>query len=336
MNRGLKRLSLLAVCLWIFSSLLLAGTNESKHYTLPDSDSSYELTIFVIPSYRPIDWSSPEKLLRTTVHSFIEASFNRNLYPIGHLFIELRDHNGNVRIRTSIASSEPSEQRRMILKDKIGLAMLGASVKGRMESVEELEKKINRFARREAISFINYKITPSAAERVIEYVYQFTSQDSLGNRASDRYSGSFWPRYKGEGAGCSAFGIAALELIGAEIDNPEWYVKVKVPYDLIGGVYNNQLKVSPADILKRRKWHDGSGEEGVDYYIHFIYEPSYIYEWILKQVNGNNLPEGFLQSTILAPNGRKIRGLFFDATKFRTPDDSIFKERERSCVFINN
>jgi len=54
------------------------------------------------------------------------------------------------------------------------------------------------------------------------------------------------------GAGCSAFGIAALKLTGAKIDYPEWYVKVKVPYDLVGGEYNNMLKVKPREVFKKR------------------------------------------------------------------------------------
>ncbi len=334
MPAGFKKLSLLAVFLFILNSLLIAGIKENEKAPI-GPDGSYELTIFVIPSYEPIEWTSPATLIRSTVNSFMESSFNKNLYPIGHLFIELRNPLGEAIIRTSIASKRPSEQRRMILQDKIGLAMLGAPVEARMESMEELEEKIDKFARRGRISFISYRILPQAADRVIRYVEQFTSRDSLGKSPSDRYSGSFWPLYHNEGAGCSAFGIAALKLTGAKIDYPEWYVKVKVPYDLVGGKYNNMLKVKPREVLKRDSWHDGSGQEWKDYYTHFIYDPSYIYHWILKQLSAPELPEGFTRSTKTAPNGKVISGLSSDATDIKTPDGPIFIRRESQSVFIN-
>ena len=217
------------VIILTFSLLLLTlpqvrGELRKGESVQPHTDSIFELSIFVIPSHRPLDWTSPSSILRSTVNSFMEASFSRKLYSIGHLFIELNNPEGIPLIRTSIASKEPSEQRAMVLKEKIGLAMLGAPVKGRMESMEELETKINRFAKKKKISFISYKILPAAAERVINFVKAFTSRDSAGFSQSDRYGGAFWPRFKGEGAGCSAFGMAALEFTGGRVDYPGWYV----------------------------------------------------------------------------------------------------------------
>lgn len=335
MHRSLKRISLLGVCLWVCSNILIAANTKSSYYNLSEPDSSYELTIFVIPAFRPINWESPESLLRTTVKSYVESSFNRKLHPLGHIFIELTDQKGVVLIRTSIVSKNPSDQRKLILKDKIGLAMLGASVKGKMESMDGLEKEISRFAKRKSISFIKYKILHPAAERVMEFAHQFALKDSLGKSPSDRYGGADWPRYKGEGSGCSAFGMAALQLTGAKIDYPEWYIKVKVPYDLIGGEYNNMLKIKFNKILKRKSWYEGSGEENVDYYTHFIYDPHKIYTWILDQLSTSDLPEGFSACTITASNGRKIKGLSFDATYIKTYEETIFKKRESPSLFIN-
>lgn len=335
MHKSLKRISLLGVCLWVCSNILIAANTKSRSCNLSEINSTYELTIFVIPAFRPIDWESPESLLRTTVKSYVESSFNRKLHPLGHTFIELTDHKGVVLVRTSIVSKNPSEQRKLILKDKIGLAMLGATVPGKMDNMDSLEKEISRFAARKSISFIKYKILPSAAERVIEYAYQFALKDSLGASPSNRYGGAYWPLYKGEGAGCAAFGMAALQLTGVNIDNPEWYVRVKVPYNLIGGEYNNMLKIRFQEILKRKSWYEGPGEENIDYYTHFIYDPSKIYTWIVNQIFKNDLSEGFSLYTLTASNGRKIKGLFFDATHIKTPEEPIFKKREKPSAFIN-
>lgn len=328
------------VIILTFSLLLLTlpqvrGELRKGESVQPHTDTIFELSIFVIPSHRPLDWTSPSSILRSTVNSFMEASFSRKLYSIGHLFIELTNPEGIPLIRTSIASKEPSEQRAMVLKEKIGLAMLGAPVKGRMESMEELETKINRFAKKRKISFISYKILPAAAERVINFVKAFTSRDSAGFSQSDIYGGAFWPRFKGEGAGCSAFGMAALELTGARIDYPDWYVKVQVPYDLVGGKYNNGNKIRPRDILQRKYWYKGSGIENEDYYTHFIYDPSYIYNWILNQLSADHLPEGFTKSTKTSKNGRVIEGLSFDATNIKTPSEPIFKERAYPSIFAH-
>lgn len=327
------------VIILTFSLLLLTlpqvrGEFRGGESLRPQTDSIFELSIFVIPSYRPLDWDSPSSILRSTVNSFMEASFSRKLYSIGHLFIELTNPEGVPIIRTSIASKEPSEQRAMVLKDKIGLAMLGAPVKGRMESMEELERSINRFAKKKRISFISYRILPAAAERVIDFVTTFISRDSVGFSQSDRYGGSFWPRFKGEGAGCSAFGMAALELTGAKIDYPEWYVQVLVPYDLVGGKYNNGRRVRPGEILKRKTWYQGSGVENQEYFTHFIYDPSYIYGWILNQLSAAQMPEGFTKSTKTSKEGRVINGLSFDATGIKTPTEPIFKERVTPSAFV--
>lgn len=335
MRGGLTKTCFLSIILLLTIQLFATGDGDSIYGRNTGAESSYELSIFVIPSYRPIDWSSPSLLIKSTVNSYMEASFNKKLYPIGHLFIELINPEGDLLIRTSIASSRPAEQRKMVLADKIGLAMLGAPVAGKMESQDELARQIDKFARRGKISFISYKIKPEAAERVIEYVKIFSSRDSLGRSPSDRYGGSFWPRFKGEGSGCSAFGMAALQLTGVNIDNPEWYIEVDVPFDLVGGVYNNGVKVRPMSVLKRKEWHNGEGEEWKTHFTHFIYDPSYIYEWIKRRLSGKDPLEGFSKSYKRSASGRIFEGLEIDATGLDTPKDPIFKSRERPSLFVD-
>jgi hypothetical protein len=129
--------------------------------------------------------------------------------------------------------------------------------------------------------------------------------------------------------------LAAAELTGSKIDYPEWYVKVLVPYDLVGGKYNNGRRVRPGEILKRKTWYQGSGVENQEYFTHFIYDPSYIYGWILNQLSAAQMPEGFTKSTKTSKEGRVINGLSFDATGIKTPTEPIFKERAYPSIFAH-
>ena len=176
-----------------------------------------------------------------------------------------------------------------------------------MESRKELKKKISLFARKHRLAFIKYRISEEAALRVKQYIEGFTKKRANGFSPSGNYGGAFWPRYESEGAGCSAFGISAMEIAGLKIDYPEWKVSVNIPMDLVGGNFNNHKKIKARNIKKRYQWHDGSGVENVDYIPFTLYDPSMIYNWILQQRH--------LKGKLVPIEKNKIPGLYYDASK---------------------
>lgn len=311
----------------LFSLFFLNG-RASEALNQPDTSAVHELTIYAIPSQSELDWKSPSSILQTALESYTQSIFKRYSIPIGHIFIEFSTPLIDSVVLTSITTAPGTDMGRMVLIDKVGLGILGATFKGRMESSKELQKKINLFGRKKQLAFIKYRISEEAALRVKKYLEVFTKKKDGGFSPSGHYGGAFWPRYEYEGAGCSAFGISAMEIAGLYIDHPEWRVSFNIPMDLVGGSFNNHKRVKARSIKKRYHWHDGSGVENVDYIPFTIYDPSLIFNWILKQRE--------LKGELVPMEKNKIPGLYFDARKVSISQfEPIFIKRKKPSIFID-
>lgn len=194
----------LVLCSTVNRAVELPGGSVSEPDTFaePDTSAVHELTIYVIQSYSPINWKSPSSLYRSSVESYTKSLFKKNAYSIGHLFIEFSTPLLDSVVITSIRSASGAEKRRLVMKDKIGLGLLGAVMQGRMESREELKK---------GLRFITYRINDESALRVIEFLEKFTKKSDGQNAPCDFYSGAFWSRYENEGGGCTSFGLSDME-----------------------------------------------------------------------------------------------------------------------------
>lgn len=306
-----------------------------------DSTDRHELIIYAIPSLQYIDWQSPSTLFKTTVKSWIKSQFIRHSYYIGHVFIELRSSLLDEPLLISVTSTGGGEKKRLLLSDKIGVAIVGAAMPGRIETTEELTASIDynlKKARR--IAFIKYSINRDAALRILKYIEGFTAKDSTSYAACDAYGGAFWPRYQGEGAGCSAFGMVALEVAGLKYDYEDWLHRVNIPAKLVGGEFNNNIKVKNSTIKRQMAWDDGLGIKNTDFFPFFIYDPSLIYSWIIEQrekyVADSTLSENRFSPAIIKKDRGDIPGLYMDARNVPAPvSEPIFIKRDVYSVFID-
>jgi hypothetical protein len=311
-----------------------------------DTTGVHELTIFVIKSSSPLNWESPSLLYRTSLESYTKSLFSKNAYSIGHLFIELSTPLLDSVVLTSIRSTSGAEKRRLVLKEKIGLGMLGAVLHGRMETRAELTRKMDHFSKKKnGIRFIKYRICEESAKRIIEFLERFTKKFDGRNKPCDFYGGAFWSRFENEGGGCTSFGMSAMEVAGLSHDYPEWRVSVNIPINLIGGEYNNGHRVKRSAILRANSWYNGNGQENVDFIPITVYDPSLIFDWIDRQriTNCNTTEKIYDKSTdnrILSAftpvlkNG--IPGLYIDLRKIIVPsEEPVFKQRKQPSVFIN-
>lgn len=316
---------------------------SSDLYGMPPQDSTeqHELIVYVIPSLQHIDWQSPSTLFKTTVKSWIKSQFVRHSYYIGHLFIELRTSLTDKPLLISVTSTGGVEKKSLLLNDKIGVAIIGAALPGRIETSEELTATIDfnlKKARR--IAFIKYSINRDAALRILKYIEGFTAKDSTSYAACDAYGGAFWPRYEGEGAGCSAFGMVALEVAGLKYDYEDWLNRVNIPANLVGGEYNNNIKVKNSTIKRQKAWDDGLGVKNTDFFPFFIYDPSLIYNWIIEQrekyVADSTLSENLFSPAVIKKDRGDIPGLYMDARNVPAPvSEPIFIKRDVYSVFID-
>lgn len=323
----------------VFAVLLILLISSLREAGAQNNNPVNELTLYVIPSYEPIDWSSPSKLYKSALKSYSEAFFQKKNYPIGHMFLELKTPFCDSVILTSITSVSGKEQRDLVLKEKVGLTILGTPVSGRMESSNELREKIRRFSAKNKLAYMQFSLNDQAVKRVLEYIRRFTTRNSEGKSPSDHYGGAFWPLFENEGAGCSSFGISALETTGFDIDRKEWYSDLMIPIDLLGGINNGGKKVKSKDIRKWKTWHSGNGVINIDYVPLRTYDPSMIFHWIIKQrENPGKSSEGFVAVSKPRPTGGKsnIPGLFYDARNIVVSNDiPVFRKRTQASFFIN-
>ena len=128
------------------------------------------------------------------------------------------------------------------------------------------------------------------------------------------YNGANKPR-EGKGAGCTAFAISFLEVAGflKEEWASKWTAKVRVPFELIGHLINDN-KVSPLKVLKKRNWapFDENHVETC------FYDPNYMHRWILDQFNDRGSKEA-----IPIQNNMAI-GLEFDYRQKACPHETVF------------
>jgi len=306
-----------------------------------DTSSVHELTIYVIKSSSPLNWESPSSLYRTSLESYTKSLFSKNAYSIGHLFIELSTPLLDSVVLTSIRSTSGAEKRRLVIKEKIGLGLLGAVLHGRMETSEELTKKMDHFSKKKnGIRFITYRICEESARRIIEFLEKFTKKNGAKNKPCDFYGGAFWSRFENEGGGCTSFGMSAMEVAGLFNDYPEWRVSVNIPINLIGGEYNNGHRVKRGDILRAHSWYEGYGEENKDFVPITVYDPSLIFDWIDGQRNIKSIVTEVSIDNSGRPVFRSgvkkgIPGLYVDSRKIIPVEEPVFKQRIKPSVFIN-
>lgn len=295
--------------------------------------NDHELTIYVVRSVGSINWESPSTLYKSYIKAYLTHVFRKHMTLTGHMFVKLSTPLLEEPLYAGMNTPTQKERRILVLKEKIGLAVLGACMKAKLEQKNDLIWNIEYFSLKKEIAFITYHLNEQSARRIIDFYNGFTSKSVANSHPSDYYGGAFWPRYEYEGAGCSAFGIAMLDAIGLlDEASKSWVRNVNIPMSLIGGKFNEMQKVSSRKVKKTTCWHDGSGIEEVDFVPFSIYDPSLMYDWIMRQraLSGKfRIPGYFPVEESVIPGLSADRG----DVKIGT-EEPIFIQRKDSNLFI--
>lgn len=318
------RIYCLFVLLWLF------GNTEISAQTVRETEQKHEITIYVMPTLCPIKWESPADLYNSTMSCYLKTALVSNNYLLGHLAVQLNTPLLPKSILTAMKSTHMKERVDFMFIKKIGFSILGASFRGKLETEEELNQHFKAYSKRNKLAFITYRINEQAAKRIIQLIEKFSQSQNNKPAASNYYGGAFWPRYQSEGAGCSAFGMALLDVANLlDTNSQDWLVQVNIPMSIIGGEFNNDKKVKISTVRKTKSWHNGTGKINVDYIPYKVYEPSIMFEWIMKQRTVNNS-----RFKPLEKDG--VPGLYIDCKDVLvSADEPIFIERTESNVFIN-
>jgi hypothetical protein len=213
--------------------------------------SDHELTLFAIPAPRLIglSWKRPGGLARRTLINN-GLGLSRSL---GH---------AAVRVQCAATATQPADHfqgsvvdtgddfRKMVLDEKAGLGVLLRTVPGALEKEEELQPTLDERYGNGRLSFIRYKISPDTCHALLGYAREFERQ-----KVASQYG--FVRPLNREGAGCSAFSMAFLEL--ARLDEAalrsEWSFDVRIPLSLVGGRDNPSNKVTVFELFTTfRSW----------------------------------------------------------------------------------
>ena len=287
-----------------------------KSETTITTENAHEITLYIIPSMHPLDWSSPASLYKSMKECYLKTIGLPDNYLLGHMTVRLESPILERPVIMAQTSGSVQEKTDLVLKQKVGFGIMGAALTGRIETEKEIEHKLEVYAKREKLAFLKYKISEKAMKRILTFIDTYKQKINEKNAACDFYGGAFWPRYKYEGGGCSTFGIALLDLVNALTpDTEKWKMELNIPSKLIGGEIFDGRKVKNTTIKNTKKWHDGNGKLNEDFVKYLAYEPSIMFNWIIDNKDKNM--DGY---TFAEENG--VPGLIIDK------QDATFDENE--------
>jgi hypothetical protein len=259
-----------------------------------------------------MDWSTPTALAWSAVKGELARSPYSVKHSIGHVNVEVDC--GERKILTGMTNSEIGADTRALLKEKIGLGVLFRDFAGKLESSDEVQAQLPERLRGGAMSHLHVMISDATCGRLMRFYDEFKDQ------GGDRHYGlPNRPRVVGEGAGCTAFGTAFLELGGLLLPemHERWSKTIRVPVDLIGG--------GEAGVPKRRVsvlrllfsfWRKWATEDQQHRSLHF-WDPDAMHLWVKEvfQSNRNDFGRISMDNTV---------GLTWDARSVATPQEPIW------------
>ncbi len=238
------------------------------------------LTFYFYSSPYGIDWSSPFRLMTSTLINRV-SWVPKPQHPIGHVNIELTSGSLNPRRRflTGMVAVDASQQRVELLKNKIGLGVLFYSAPGRLESPKEIEAQFEPRYRQGSISALTLVVHPSTRARLEQYQREYEER-----RGYHQYGLPNRPLYL-EGSGCSAFAASFLQVAGLAFPEFErnWTRLIRVPSDLIGDPASGK-KVSLGRLFRERRarWAEASEPHREV----FFWDPDLMHRWLVQTYRG--------------------------------------------------
>lgn len=314
----------------MFIFLWFIGVSPASAQTDPKPAQTHEITFYAMPTLFPISWESPADLYNTMFSCYLKTILVPDNYLLGHLAVQISTPLLQKPLLTGMASVNQKEKMDHLYIKKTGFAILGASLKGGLETDAELKETLKSYAKRHKLAFITYRINEQATKRILRFMERFSHSQNNNPASCNYYGGFFWPRFQNEGAGCTAFGMALLDLVNLlDADTDNWLQQVNIPMSIIGGEFNNNKKIKISTIRKTKSWYNGPGEINIDYIAYNVYDPSKMYHWILEQRN-----ETITRYKSIEVTG--VPGLYVDCSDVHVSDDEpLFTKRSDFNVFIN-
>ena len=276
-----------------------------------EASSMNTLTLYFYRSPVKLNWNTPGSLTRTTLLSGSKDLLRgQENIALGHVTVKLECEDGSS-LHTAMTQEDPMESVRLLTTGNIGLGILFHRFAGRLENREEIERRLDR---NRNVRFLKLTLSGPTCSRLMAYAREFEAQGH-----SRIYGLPLRPR-KGEGAGCSAFGMSFLEVAGVLQASPlreastRWSRSLQVPNSMIGTPERGVPLAALA--LKPGHWPLRASEKTTPL---FFWEPNRMYDWVGEQLlMGTSSP---WREITEGPHN----GLALDLSSIPTPSEPFFE-----------
>lgn len=275
------------------------------------------MTLFFINSPKGINWKTPWSITVSTINNSLLKFKDKRVFGISHVFVKVQCDNLGKTIYRGMTSATDSEERDLLFNKKFGLGLMFHTYLGKLEKDEVIKKDLDSYAGSDRVAKMTTIISPEACERMVTYVNDFEAR-GFGKM----YSGLQADPLKGEGSGCSAFGMSFLEVAG--LLEPEYAAKFRehlyIPKRFVGGPLTGN-KVSVTHLLFRpsAKWNNK--EPNIELY---AWNPEKMHAWVSDiykaAEHGKHIPN-LVGTTKLG----KTKEIVFDKSHLPVPTGSYWK-----------
>ncbi len=236
------------------------------------STPSLELLFYRAPN--PLDWSSPRRLLITSLKNRFHRVGGRFYpHPISHVNIILRTSTGQIYPRGMALAPSPLAYLYRFLIKRSSLDTLLVNMPGRFIEENWILNPLSLYRSKSYVQSLKILLTLEQCSRLEYYLvlYQKSNLHKIyGGLASDPL--------KGQGAGCSAFAISLLELLGLvspEIED-SWSRQLRIPMDMV----TSQNRVARLGFMNMLLGADAAwAKDSEMHYRLQFWDPERMYNW---------------------------------------------------------
>lgn len=246
-------------------------------FVLSLSARADELKLHLLRSPLGINWSTPWNLSVSTIKNNVIPFKTKRAFAISHVFVEVKcDSTGEhiYRGMTSAPPKEGSSESDMLFKQGYGLGLMFHVYPGLLEKDEDIIRDLAPYEGSDRYNSFTMKVSPKACKRMLRYANEFEER-GLGKK----YAGLQGDPLKGDGAGCSAFGVSFMRVAGLTSGfTKQWQQVIDVPTRFVGGEITKK-KVDITYILKNYQAQWSNKEP----HIHLeAWDPELMHNWVTR------------------------------------------------------
>ena len=190
---------------------------------------SLKFKLHVIPSPKPLNWSTPRALLKCTLWNHLI----QDLAPIGHFFVEFETDRPNVhgvkKVITGMSRLNKNQSTLVVIRQKVGLGTFFYDFEGALDSSKHAIHELEWAKKRKRLKTISVPISSETSALLMDEMNAW-----IKNGGFRHYGGL--DILSGQGSGCAEFGAHFMSLaLGSKATPKEWIRSVYAPKELTGG-----------------------------------------------------------------------------------------------------